>query len=88
MARIAIITGPGVAAPFLDDMEFLSVDGGDTIRNLTFSTYIVKLSYLRILSENFFENAKKVIVCDTKINYYDYYDLFPYTRMYVCMGVP
>lgn len=85
---IDIITGSGeVRVESLAMMSF-SVVGGDTIKNLAFSTYSVKFSYLRILAENFFENAKKVIVCVTKIDYYDYYDLFPYTRMYVCMGVP
>ena len=66
----------------------LSSRFGDTIRNLTFSTYRVKSSYLRILAENFFGNAKKVIVCVTEIDYYDYYDLILYTRMCVRGGVP
>lgn len=88
MAVTAIITGPAVADDFCEDMGDLSVGWRDTIKKLAFSTYIVKFSYLRILSKNLNENAKKVIVSLTKIDYYDYYDLFPYTRMCVCMGVP
>ena len=61
---------------------------GDTIRNLAFSTSVVKLLYLRILAEKFFKKEKKVIVPHTEIDYYDYYDLILYTRMCVCMGVP
>lgn len=87
-ARNTIITGPGVATAPLDDMVVPFDVWGDTITKLTFSTYSVKSSYLRILAENFFENAKKVIVCVTEIDYYDYYDLYSYTRMCVRRGVP